>query len=148
MSASSRDASGSCFDHNPASDSTNQPLPVPRLGSRESLDQPVRRASAPQTVLASTFPVGGASKFLSFQMIANCRKVLDATDITLRRPISAGFLALSKFFVGKHFQVLPGEMRGIEQTGEVGLGRTDGGGELGGGQQMARLRAGQMEFAL
>jgi len=65
MSAS-RDASGSCFDHDPGSDSTNQPFPVLRLRSRESLDQPIRRASAP-----STSTVGEAFKFLRFQMIAN-----------------------------------------------------------------------------
>jgi hypothetical protein len=44
-----------------------------RLRSRESLDQPIRRASAPSKDLPEETPVGEASKFLRFQMIANTK---------------------------------------------------------------------------
>jgi hypothetical protein len=42
-----------------------------RLRSRKSLDQPIRRASAPQAFLPEAVPAGQASKFLRFSMIAN-----------------------------------------------------------------------------
>jgi hypothetical protein len=48
----------------------------------------------------------------------------------------------------EHFQNVLREMQGIKQTGEVGLGRTNRGGEPCCGQQMAGLGASQMELAL
>ena len=48
----------------------------------------------------------------------------------------------------EHFQNVLSEAQGIEQTGEVGLGRAYRGGEPWCGQQMAGLGSSQMELAL
>jgi hypothetical protein len=67
----SRDASGSCFDDNPAPDSTDHPLPMCGLRSRELLEPPIRKASAPQTEPPDETRVGEKSKIWRFSMITN-----------------------------------------------------------------------------
>jgi hypothetical protein len=49
-----------------------------RLRARESLDQPIRRASAPEAFLREEAPAGQAAKFLRFSMIANSAIATDA----------------------------------------------------------------------